>query len=133
MKTAQFKKGKLAKVLRFAAILPLCMALTYSTLDAVKALFAVSTLKSFTELIDAASNPQEMLKIRRSIQKHFLNSGVYVPMEDIVVASLNKENTSRLNFLMEKACGKGKLYIWVPIRFKWPIIGERVFDWCWKD
>jgi hypothetical protein len=54
-------------------------------------------------------------------------------MEDIIFTRTETKKQRRLNFLMQKACGEGRIYIWIPIKFTWPIVGERVFDWCWKE
>ena len=49
-------------------------------------------------------------------------------MEDIVAPTPDQE---QLTLLMQKACGKGKLYIWVPLKFRLPMRGEKVVEWCW--
>lgn len=66
--------------------------------------------------------------IQRNTQKHFLKFGVYIPFEDII--SANESEPSEQTLTMQKNCGKGKLYIWVPLRFQFPIIGQRIIEWC---
>ena len=72
------------------------------------------------------------LSTQRKIQKHFLSYGVYIPIDDIVVnMGLNK--LDNYNQLHESTCGTAKIYIWLPIKIRFPIIGEKVWEWCLKQ
>lgn len=131
MKTAQ-RNNRLRRNLTISmAALSILLTMSFSTSQALKALYAAYTLETEPDITANTLNNQEMLTARRKIQKHFTNTGIYVPMEDIVFTQTKKKD-SRLHLLMHKACGPGKIYVWVPLKFKWPIFGERVFEWCWK-
>lgn len=80
-------------------------------------------------------DPTRMLELRRHVQQHFLSHSVYIPMEDIVAATPMDEATGATapaSLLMQKACGRGRLFIWIPFKFLLPISGEKVIEWCWK-
>ncbi len=69
------------------------------------------------------------LEAQRSIQRHFLSFGVYIPLEDIVIRGKNLE-VQTLVPLLEQACGEGQAFVWVPLRFQLPVVGEKVLEWC---
>ena len=71
-------------------------------------------------------------ELRRQIQRHFLSYNVYIPLEDIVVTGDDGPEASELSLLMQKACGRGRLFVWIPLIFRFSITGEKVFEWCWK-
>ncbi len=73
-----------------------------------------------------------VMETKRGIQKHLLRFATYVPMEDIIVSEPRDVAGGELSLLMQKACGRGKLYVWIPLRIRMPVIGERVHEWCWK-
>jgi hypothetical protein len=75
---------------------------------------------------------EKVLALRRETQRHFLRHGVYIPLEDIVAPMPHDLAAGPLALVMQKACGHGKLYIWIPFKFRLPVAGERVIEWCWK-
>jgi hypothetical protein len=77
-------------------------------------------------------DPEQVMAIRRHVQKHFLDHAVYIPLEDIVVDDASDTAAGSLSLLMQKACGRGRLYVWIPLRFRLPALGEKVVEWCWK-
>ncbi len=77
-------------------------------------------------------DPARLLDLRRRVQKHFLGHNVYIPMEDIIATSAQDPSSATLALLMQKACGRGRLYIWIPFKFMLPVAGEKVIEWCWK-
>ena len=80
------------------------------------------------DLVDAS----RIFATKRAIQKHLLSFATYVPLEDIVTAAPSDVAAGDLSLLMQKACGRGKLFVWIPLRIRLPIVGERVYEWCWK-
>jgi len=65
-----------------------------------------------------------------------LDSGIYIPLEDImfvdqlakagkIYTTALKENCSDLNDVRGLA-------IWLPLKIKIPLLGERVQEWCWR-
>ena len=72
-------------------------------------------------------------KIRQIVQMHFLDYKVYIPMEDIFVNNeIDDTSQTRIALLMNKSCGRASLFIWLPIRFRLPLIGDRLVEYCWK-
>ena len=71
--------------------------------------------------------------MERKVQKFFLDRGLYIPMEDIVINKENHISDKSPFFQMRKACGQGKLYVWIPLRIRVPLFGEKVVEWCFKQ
>lgn len=71
-------------------------------------------------------------ELRRRLQRHFLNHNVYIPLDDIVVTGASETEPNELAALMQRACGRGRLFVWIPLKFRVPIRGEQVIEWCWK-
>lgn len=109
--------------------MPTFCAITWSLLPSFRAAIGVLTAPA----ISLGSNEAaEELSIRRKLQKHFLKFDVYIPLEDIIVTKKDQKIADRTVFLMQKICGTGMIYVWVPLRMRLPIVGETVYDWCWK-
>jgi hypothetical protein len=75
---------------------------------------------------------QRTVELRREIQRHFREHDIYIPLEDIVTPASMPAGPDDLPLLMQKACGQGKLYVWIPYKINLPVVGEKVFEWCWK-
>lgn len=75
-------------------------------------------------------------EIKRAIQKHFLSHNIYIPTEDIVIRDTDSNDLEILKLIAE-TCGKADAYIWVPIKYRLPLIGEQTLEWClaktWKN
>lgn len=117
-------------VMAIALVLPTVLALGWSVAPAVRAGLAAALMNK--PALDDTNGPQLTTALKRKIQKHFLDHTVYIPLEDIVLAHNSDDEKDSLTLLMQKACGRGKLYIWIPLKFRLPIVGEKVFEWCWK-
>lgn len=73
---------------------------------------------------------------RRSQQKYFLDYGIYVPLEDIMYVDQLPSGGERYADALISSCaglrpGDG-IAIWLPLKIKLPLIGEKVREWCWK-
>lgn len=66
---------------------------------------------------------------RQKIQSHYLQYGIYIPFDDIILTREEKISPRYLRML-RKSCGRGHIFIWVPFRIKVPLTGEKVFEWC---
>ena len=124
-----------------ALIAPLIAAVVWSGLPAARAYYAARAFDFPTMAEHDWDDGAKTVELRRHLQKHFLNHNVYIPMEDIVVANPNEtdqghagneRNPANVAMLMQKACGKGRLYVWIPLKIRVPISGEKVIEWCWK-
>lgn len=120
------------KVLRYSLVIPMLICILLTCWQPLRATWGALTLNTKSFEISEEITSQESLRYRRNIQKHFLNLDTYIPMEDIVIPLASAEVDSRLKKLMRNACGKGTIYVWIPLKFRWPLTGERVVDWCWK-
>ncbi len=114
-----------------ALIAPTIGAATWSSLPALTAAWAMLSFKAPEMSKEDWLDPARTLELRREIQKHFLGHTVYIPLEDIIAPPAG-DNHDDLALLMQKACGRGRLYIWIPLRFKVPLTGEKVIEWCWR-
>lgn len=112
---------------------PTLFAVAWTCLPAARAAWA--TLSMSPVALSAAdwTDPRRLLDARRTVQRHFLAHAVYIPMEDIVAPVQGEEQApGSVSLLMQKACGPGKLYVWIPFKFYLPVTGEKVIEWCWK-
>lgn len=114
------------------AILPWLIALGWTFAPSVRALLASIDLELTPSVIQLNGDGSTSTSVKRQIQRHYREYGIYVPLEDIYFSSEAKESNARLSFLMQKACGRATLYVWIPLRLRLPLEGEKVFDWCWK-
>ena len=87
----------------------------------------MDSIPTDTTDLDSANEQQ---RIRRLLQGHFRNFGHYLPFEDIVIASNTDDSPTAL--LMQKACGRGKIFVWLSYSFNLPIFGTKVVERCWK-
>jgi hypothetical protein len=75
-------------------------------------------------------------EFRRKEQRYFLESGIYIPLEDIMfVDQLAKAGKSYSKALKENCSDLNDergLAIWLPLKIKIPLLGERVQEWCWR-
>lgn len=115
-----------------AVVLPILAALGWSAHPAFLAAWAIFDAPPFAA--DASSSgPDEDPTLKRQIQRHFLRHYVYIPLDDIVAVSpdpIPANDTASL--VMQKACGRGRLFVWIPFKIRLPFAGEKVFEWCWK-
>ena len=116
----------------FLMILPTGFALYWTTAPAAMAALATFRLTAPTLEDSEWSDVRRVVDLKRQIQKHFLDYSVYLPIEDIIAPSTLGNEQDELAFLMQSACGRARLYIWIPLKFRLPFIGNKVLDWCWK-
>ena len=117
------------------AVVPIAAAVIWSTQPALKAY--VATVRMPSVAIDDggwdAASP--LLNARRSVQRSLLQHDLYVPMEDILTGIPPKETgiaPSDASLFMQKACGPSTIYVWIPLKFRLPLYGDYVKEWCWK-
>ena len=135
-------KGALKHVLFGLALLaPVVASAGWSVWPAARAYLATRLFDFPTMSEQDWDDGAKTVELRRHLQKHFLSNNVYIPMEDIVVTSPTEESAgaaanantpANLAMLMQKACGRGRLYVWIPLKIRVPITGEKVIEWCWK-
>jgi len=111
-------------------LLPSVVAFSWSSLPAIQTVIAAITLH--VESTEGAFGSDVDLRVRRSVQQHFLGYNTYIPLDDILILSDDSSAPERLPFLVRRACGNGKLFVWVPLTFRIPLLGYRVFEWCMK-
>jgi hypothetical protein len=78
----------------------------------------------------------ELTEFKRSEQKFFLDYGLYVPIDDIMFVGQLPSGGTRYAEALARSCsgimaGTG-IAIWLPLKLKLPLLGERVLEWCWK-
>ncbi len=113
--------------------LPSLGAAVWTVQPSLAALLAVRSLtpKAFAE--SSITDTESVMQYKRDIQRTFSNSGIHVPLEDIALGKTAVDDDSRIQNLNTKACGgRADLYVWLPLRFRLPVIGEKVVDRCWR-
>ncbi len=125
-------------MLRVHFIIVTLIAVLWSAHPAILASIAYLTLPKIANQFgeDPASSDQEKFLLSRKLQLHFLKYRIYIPLEDISFSNPNQDHalSKGLSNTPEKSisCDFTKHLIWVPFRFKVPVIGERVLQWCLK-
>jgi hypothetical protein len=73
---------------------------------------------------------------KREEQKYFLSYGLYIPLEDMMYGDQLSQGAVRYAQALRKSCSGMRadagFAIWLPLRTRWPLFGERVMEWCWK-
>lgn len=75
-------------------------------------------------------------EFRRSLQKYFLESGIYIPLEDVMFVDQLANGGKNYSVALKENCsgltGERGLAVWLPLKIRVPLIGERVKEWCWR-
>ena len=111
------------------ALLPVILVLVWSFEPSIRAMLAVMAFPSSGSEL-AESNVQEA---KRTIQNHFRKYDVYIAVTDIVaILDSYSDDNNQVRDWTESVCGSANLYVWVPLRVRLPLIGDKVTEWCWK-
>ncbi|MGE0171515.1 MAG: hypothetical protein AB7T49_01970 [Oligoflexales bacterium] len=126
LKRYKFEFVFLHKIRSFLISVPILVGVLWTTFPALRSLAAMGTLKlkgrsGFEEHLDS-------LDLKRAIQKHFLYYGTYIPLEDIALE--NELVGDEILSGVRRYCGKATLYVWVPYRFRLPVLGETLTEVC---
>jgi hypothetical protein len=113
-------------------VFPFCGAGLYSVGPAFRTLYAISTFDVSKVSDFETLDPSDRLKARRHLQRYLSDHNAYVPLEDIGWEDEGLVRESASGWAMQRHCDRARLHAWVPLRFKIPIIGEKVVEWCWK-
>ncbi len=105
----------------------------WTSYPALRVTWAAFNLTIPTYSMDEWEASEITSEIRRIVQNHFLKHKIYIPHEDItIVTDQIYDDNMRLSALTERACGLGQVFVWMPVAFKLPIVGHKVYEWCWK-
>jgi len=113
-------------------VLPSVGAIVWSAMPALSAAVAVGTFPSLNYKDDDIRDEKKFHELRRSVQKHFRDAGLYIPLEDIIAGTRAPDAPQKTAVIMQKACGRGKIHVWIPLQFRLPLVGSKVVDWCWN-
>jgi hypothetical protein len=106
-----------------------------SSYESLRAIWAVVRHPAI-EVTRATSLGPKRTELKREEQRYFLSYGIYLPLDDIMFQDELIENGARHGDSLRSSCGGAKSgvtwAIWLPLKFRWPLIGERVSEWCWK-
>lgn len=89
----------------------------------------VCPIGKFVDLKKVESSDQ--LGLRRGLQRCLSDHDVYIPLEDIRWNDNGLLTSFDSSWTMQIQCDRARLHVWVPLRFKLPVIGEKVIEWCW--
>jgi hypothetical protein len=112
--------------------MPSLGAAVWTVLPALSAVKAVGSFPSLNYKDVDIRDEKKFHELRRTIQKHFRDGGLYIPLEDIVAGIRAPDAPKKTAIIMQKACGRGKIHVWIPLQFRLPLIGSKVVDWCWN-
>ena len=128
-----YKMGRLKGLAHtLLMIFPVAAACLWTCWPALRAIHAASIYDSPSIGKVESLDPFGALQFRRSIQRHFSDHGVYVPIEDIQIVDPQDPREVMFSLARQNQCDRARLHAWIPLRFKWPIFGEKVVEWCWK-
>jgi hypothetical protein len=113
-------------------ILAILACLLWSFWPVLKSAVAAFSLDPVSRSSVNSESQGVHLELQRSIQKHFLNYHVYVPLEDVVFVDQFVRSNPELEPILKKVCGNAPIVIWIPLQFRLPVFGERSAEWCWK-
>lgn len=123
------------KVVWISWVFAIVVACVFSAWQTLIVGWAVLKHPSVPATAFSAPEP-ERTEFRREEQRYFLDFGIYIPMEDIMYVDELAGGAKSYAEVLEGACGGLKsdrgLAIWLPLKIKVPLIGERVKEWCWK-
>ncbi len=105
------------------------LAIYVSTSYSLKAFVASAHFLIDLDTTSLLNSEGSALNQKRLIQKHFLRYGIYIPIDDVIFTQKGLHESQHLKFL-QSSCGQASLYIWVPLKFRLPLIGEKVSEWC---
>lgn len=108
---------------RFFYALPLLALLSLACISNQSSLYAL--YHGFTLKYEWNEDPLERPYTPESIHKYFLNRGLFIPKDSI----LKDEEVGGFLGVREQ-CETGKIYVWVPLRLRMPLAGEKVWEWC---
>jgi hypothetical protein len=103
--------------------------------SAYPSLFAIAAVVTSPVVISKKgdwNDESQSLQLRRKLQKHFLKHYTYIPLDDITTDTHLAFHDPISLAAIQKVCGRGRLYIWIPLKINLPLKGEKVFEWCWK-
>jgi hypothetical protein len=126
-------KSQKIKYMPWAVIV--CLAIGWSTFESLLVVWAASRHPKISKnIIDVARLGNTDFK--REEQKYFLQYGIYIPLEDMMFVEELSQRGERYTAALNRSCsgltvGYG-FAIWLPLKTRWPLLGERISEWCWK-
>ena len=96
------------------------------------ATYAAMSLEEVAVDPDDLKQPAQLRQLKRQIQRHFLDHQIYIPLSDMTFRDYGWDGRTKLKQGLAKLCGRGIMFVWVPLRFKLPFWGEQILEWCWK-
>jgi hypothetical protein len=118
-----------------AMIAALLMMLMWSMQDTIVILWAASRHPKIPKEALVYVEPART-EFKRQEQKYFLGYGIYVPLEDMMYIEQLSNAKARYAEALAKSCSglrsDSGFAIWLPLKSKWPLMGERVMEWCWR-
>ena len=123
------------KISLIAWVCAVFLTLFWSTSESLKVIWATSRHPRLPKRSIDILEPQ-ITDFKRDEQRYFLEYGVYIPLEDMMFVQQLTEGGERYGNALIKSCsglrpGSG-FAIWLPLKTRWPLLGERVLEWCWK-
>lgn len=121
-------------MIRLHLMLVIILGFLWSFLPSMQALCAYATLAPMTLPQTGDLHSVDPFTTARKIQLHFLKFRIYIPLEDIMVgpnpAQTHDLGTSNETKSSSFGCIHDTNIMWIPLKYKVPILGERVLQWC---
>ena len=106
-------------------------AVIWSCRFAIAAYFATLTFKPIYYTQSQWESRSNVTNFSKHLQTHFRKYKIYLPFEDIVKKPQKGLLLEKIFLDLERDCGHGNVYVWVPLFFKVPLLGNKVVEWCW--
>lgn len=123
------------KVIVWSWVIAVLVMASLSAWEAIVVAWAVYRHPPIHVAVLTSAEP-ERTEFRRSLQKYFLESGIYIPLEDVMfvdqLANGGKNYSAALKDNCSGLTGARGLAVWLPLKIRVPLIGERVKEWCWR-
>lgn len=119
--------------IRWATFLsPIVAVGIWSSEPAIQTMFAVISFPGIRQDSEEISDHKTFsLTTIRNIQQHFRKYNTHILPEDILFRSAEHSYQEKIFLLLDRSCGHGNVYVWVPLIFRFPFVGNRVTEWCW--
>lgn len=103
--------------------------LYYCLQPSLNAIFGTLVLPEIQVVENELGERTNLSEIKRKIHRHFLEYDTYIGTSDI---NATKSDADVNRELFTKSCGQGTIFVWLPLRVRLPLIGDQVYEWCWK-
>lgn len=105
--------------------LAIAIAVTFTNWRSLRTIYYAKSYEWSWQEQGATIGAGHFLTAQQKIHQYFLSRQIYIPQEDI---SLHSDEP--MLFAVRNSCSRGKIYVWIPVKVRLPMFGEKVIEWC---